>query len=145
MAIYFYKVNNEYGSFSNFAHFPFELEDKIWITSEHYFQAQKFTDDEYKEKIRLSDSPMEAANLGRSHDIPLRNDWEKIKDNVMRKAVFAKFTQNKELQLLLLQTEGEVLIEKTSDDYYWGCGKDGSGKNMLGKILMELREALRNE
>lgn len=145
MAIYFYKVNSEYGYFSNFAHFPFELDDKIWITSEHYFQAQKFTDDVYKEKIRLSESPMEAANLGRSRDIPLRDDWEKIKDDVMRKAVFAKFTQNKELQLLLLQTEDEILIEKTSDDYYWGCGKDGSGKNMLGKILMELRKALSNE
>lgn len=145
MAIYFYKVNDEYGYFSNFAPFPFVLEDKIWITSEHYFQAHKFTDNEYKEKIRLSDSPMEAAKLGRNHDIPLRNDWERIKDDVMRKAIYAKFTQNKELQLLLLQTEDKIIIEKTSDDYYWGCGKDGSGKNMLGKILMEIRVALSNK
>ena len=32
-----------------------------------------------------------------------------------------------------------MLVENAPNDYYWGCGKDGSGKNMLGQLLMKLR------
>lgn len=142
MAIYFYKINDEYGCFSNFAHYDFKLDGKKWITSEHYFQAQKFCGTEYEEVIRLLDSPMKAAEMGRNRDLPLRSDWEQVKDDIMRKAVLAKFTQNDEIKSVLLSTNKETIIEKTSNDYYWGCGKDGSGKNMLGNILMEVREKL---
>ena len=60
----------------------------------------------------------------------------------MRKAVFEKFSQNEDIKKILLSTGDEELIENTSDDYYWGCGTKGTGKNMLGKILMEVREKL---
>ena len=53
MAIYFYKINDNYGCFSNFAHYDFVLDGKKWMTSEHYFQAQKFCGTEYEEIIRL--------------------------------------------------------------------------------------------
>ncbi|MDE6566226.1 MAG: NADAR family protein [Lachnospiraceae bacterium] len=142
MAIYFYKINEEYGCFSNFAHYDFELDGKRWMTSEHYFQAQKFSGTEYEEEIRLLDSPMKAAEMGRNRNLPLRADWEQVKDDIMRKAVLAKFTQNEEIRDILLSTGKETLVEKTSGDYYWGCGKDGSGKNRLGMILMEVREEL---
>lgn len=142
MAIYFYKINDEYGCFSNFAHYDFELDGKRWATSEHYFQAQKFCGTKYEEIIRLLDTPMKAAEMGRNRDLPLRKDWEQVKDDVMRKAVWEKFTQNKEIRDILMSTEKETIIEKTTNDYYWGCGKDGSGKNMLGIILMEVREKL---
>ena len=85
---------------------------------------------------------MKAAKLGRSRELPLRLDWEQVKDSIMRKAVLAKFSQNEEIKKLLLSTGKEIIIEKTFNDYYWGCGKDGSGKNMLGIILMEVREKL---
>lgn len=143
MAIYFYKINDEYGCFSNFSHHGFELAGKWWMTSEHYFQAQKYSGTEYEEVIRLLDNPMKAAEMGRNRNLPLRRDWEQVKDNVMRKAVFAKFSQNDGLKTLLLNTGLECIIEKTTNDYYWGCGTDGSGKNMLGIILMETREKLR--
>lgn len=139
MAIYFYKINDEYGCFSNFAHYGFKLEGKMWMTSEHYFQAQKFCGTEYEEIIRLLDKPMRAAEMGRNRTLPLREDWERVKDNIMRKTVCAKFKQNKEIRDILLSTGNETIIEKTTNDYYWGCGKDGSGKNMLGIILMEVR------
>lgn len=142
MAIYFYKINDEYGCFSNFAHYDFELGGKRWMTSEHYFQAQKFCGTEYEEMIRLLDNPMRAAEMGRNRDLPLREDWEQVKDNMMQKAVYAKFTQNKEIRDILMSTGKETIIEKTINDYYWGCGKDGSGKNMLGIILMKIREEL---
>ncbi|MBQ4058138.1 MAG: NADAR family protein [Lachnospiraceae bacterium] len=142
MAIYFYKINDKYGCFSNFAHYGFELDGKWWMTSEHYFQAQKFCGTEYEEIIRLLDNPMKAAEMGRNRELPLRADWEQVKDDIMRKAVLAKFTQNKEIKNVLLSTGKETIVENTSNDYYWGCGKDGSGKNMLGIILMEVREKL---
>lgn len=80
--------------------------------------------------------------MGRNRELPLRVDWEQVKDDIMRKAVLAKFTQNKEIKNVLLSTGKETIVENTSNDYYWGCGKDGSGKNMLGIILMEVREKL---
>lgn len=144
MEIFFYKVNDEYGCFSNFSPHGFDLEGQIWKTSEHYFQAQKFVGTEYGEQIRLSLLPMKAAKMGRDSSKPLREDWEYIKDEVMRKAVLKKFSTHKDIQKVLLSTGDRIIIENTSNDYYWGCGKDGSGKNMLGKILMEVRGHLRN-
>ncbi len=142
MTIYFYKVNDEYGCFSNFAHYEFELDGKRWMTSEHYFQAQKFYNTKYEEIIRLLDNPMKAATMGRNHDLPLRDDWEQIKDEIMKKAVYAKFSQNNDIKNILLSTNDNILIEKTSNDYYWGCGTKGTGKNKLGIILMKVRKEL---
>ena len=51
--IKFYIVSDEYGEFSNFAAYPIKLKKKKWPTSEHYFQAQKFQDKSYQEKIRI--------------------------------------------------------------------------------------------
>lgn len=144
MKIYFYKINDEYGFLSNFAHYGFELDGKWWMTSEHYFQAQKFHGTVYEEMIRMLDSPKKAAEMGRNCNLPIRADWEEIKDDVMRKAVLAKFIQNKDIKKLLLTTKNSIIIEKTINDYYWGCGKNGDGKNRLGEILMETRDKLCN-
>ena len=144
MIIYFYRTSEKFGCFSNFAHYSFTLDGKIWLTSEHYFQAQKFVKTEYQEIIRLLDNPMKAAEMGRRRDLPLREDWEQVKDGIMKKAVLEKFKQNEPIRRVLLSTENNTIVEKTSNDYYWGCGKDGSGKNMLGIILMEVREQLKS-
>ena len=142
MAIKFYKTNDEYGEFSNFSKHGFNLDGKYWATSEHYFQAQKFEDLALQEEIRNAKTPMEAAILGRNRNYPLRKDWEDIKDSVMQKAVLQKFTTHVELRHLLLSTKDQEIIEATADDYYWGCGADGTGKNKLGEILMVVRSLL---
>ena len=115
------------------------------MTSEHYFQAQKFYGTEYVEIIRLLDKPMKAAKMGRNRNLPLREDWEEVKDNVMRKAVYAKFSQNIELKNILLDTDSEYIVENTSNDYYWGCGENKTGRNEFGKILVKARTILREE
>jgi ribA/ribD-fused uncharacterized protein len=143
MAIYFYSTCEEYGAFSNFSAHGFELDGKYWKTSEHYFQAMKFEGTEYADKVCEARSPKEAAELGRRRDFPLRKDWETVKDDVMRKAVLKKFQTHDDIRDLLLSTGDEELVEKTTGDYYWGCGTDGTGKNMLGKILMEVRTQLK--
>ncbi len=141
--IKFYHLEEEYGCFSNFARYPINLNGKTWPTSEHYFQAQKFVGTKYEEEIRLAKSPRIAAEMGRDRKNPLRSDWETVKDNIMREAVFAKFTQHSKLRKILLDTGDAILIEHTTNDSYWGDGGDGTGKNMLGKILMEVRNRLK--
>jgi ribA/ribD-fused uncharacterized protein len=140
--IRFYRVNESYGCFSNFSPHPIVLDDITWPTSEHYFQAQKFLDRDYQHQIAGVQSPMIAARMGRSRSKPIRTDWEEAKDNVMRKAVHAKVMQHQDVRETLLSTGDAVIIEATTNDNYWGEGSDGSGKNMLGKILMEVRTEL---
>ena len=141
--IKFYSVNYKYGEFSNFALYPIKLKKKIWPTTEHYFQAQKFNDKTYQEKIRKANSPDLAARLGRSRKQKLRRDRESVKVNIMKEALDAKFSQYEDLKELLLGTKDAKLVEHTSNDSYWGDGGDGSGKNMLGILLMRVRESLK--
>jgi ribA/ribD-fused uncharacterized protein len=142
--IRFYSVGETYGELSNFAAYPIVLASKRWPTSEHYFQAQKFLDPALRERIRKAKSPMIAARLGRDRSSPLRRDWESIKVGVMTDAVLAKFSQHQDLAQLLLGTGDALLVEHTANDSYWGDGGDGSGKNMLGQVLMRVRERLRS-
>src|SRR5262245_1874272 len=142
--INFYRTGDEYGCFSNFAHYPIDLKGKLWPTSEHYFQAQKFAGTEHEEAIRLEKSPMIAARMGRDRSKRIRPDWESVKDDIMREVVRAKCAQHAELRETLLATGDATIVEHTENDRYWGDGGDGSGKNMLGIILMEIRAALRN-
>ena len=86
---------------------------------------------------------LEAARLGRRRDFPLRADWDEVKDAVMHKAVLCKFETHADIRAILLASGDEELIEDTSDDYYWGRGSDGSGKNMLGQVLVQVRQILR--
>ena len=135
----FYRLNEPFGEFSNFSPHPLRLKDRVWPTVEHYFQAQKFAGTAHEEVIRNTTSPMIAARMGRSRSRPLRKDWETVKENVMREALQAKFTQHPPLLELLLSTGNRPLIEHTKNDRYWGDGGDGQGRNRLGSLLMELR------
>ena len=87
---------------------------------------------------------MIAARMGRDRKKRLRRDWEQVKDDVMRKAVRAKFTQHEDLRRLLTGTGDALLVEHTTNDRYWPDGGDGRGRNMLGQILMEIRDELRD-
>jgi ribA/ribD-fused uncharacterized protein len=144
MTIFFYDIHDiPYGVFSNFAPYGMEADGLWWPTAEHYFQAQKFAGTPHMEEVRLAPSPKEAAMRGRDRDRPLRADWEQVKDDVMRRAVLRKFETHAALRHLLLATGEEEIVENNRLDPYWGCGQDGSGKNMLGRILMEVRTILR--
>jgi len=81
--------------------------------------------------------------MGRSKQHPLRPDWDQVKDDVMRTAVRAKVETHAHLRAKLLDTGNEELVENAPRDFCWGSGSDRSGRNMLGKILMEVRESVR--
>lgn len=89
--------------------------------------------------------PKLAAELGRDRSLPIRSDWEQVKDAVMKKAVIAKMQQHPEVLKKLMETGDEEIIEDSPIDYYWGCGADGTGKNMLGNILRVVREEYKTE
>ena len=140
--IRFYSVSGEFGCFSNFSPHRVHLKGRSWPTTEHYFQAQKFAGEPDEAEIGHAKSPLIAARMGRSRRRPLRKDWESAKDRIMREAVRAKFAQHADLRAILLATGDRTLIEHTRNDSYWGDGGDGSGRNMLGRILMEVRAEL---
>lgn len=140
--IEFYKVNEPYGFFSNFSPHRIYIKGEMWYTVEHYFQASKFENIGVKNRIKEIKSPMEAAKEGRNRNNKLREDWEAVKDQIMKEALLSKFTQHPKLRKEILLTGNSLIVEHTKNDYYWGDGGDGSGQNILGKLLMELRSDL---
>ena len=87
--IRFYSTSDAYGELSNFAPYPIRLRGKQWPTSEHFFQAQKFSNEREREDVRRAKTPMIAARMGRN--------------------------------------------------------RKGSGRNELGRLLMQIRDLLRSE
>jgi N-glycosidase YbiA len=133
--IRFYSVRDELGAFSNFAAYPIMIGKKRWPTTEHYFQAQKFTKASDAEEVRQAKTPEIAARLGRSRKKKIRPDWDRARISVMRTALRAKFDQHTDLRDLLLSTGEAKIVEHTDNDDFWGDGGDGSGQNMLGRLL----------
>lgn len=96
--------------------------------------------DKEKRKSFTHLPPNKAKAKGRK--VPLRPDWEKVKDQYMYEIVLAKFTQNEELKKKLLDTGNALLIEGNNcKDHYWGVC-NGREQNKLGKILMRVRKEL---
>lgn len=139
------RMNGEYFFLSNFYEGkPFEFKGYMFTNVEAAFQSQKHPGDEYQfSKMR----PSQAKKLGRN--ILLRNDWEKVKNDVMYEACKAKFSQDEELKQRLLDTGNEYIQEGNNHfDKIWGVIKQSGkwvGENRLGKILMKIREELRNQ
>ena len=142
--IKFYHIHEPYYEFTNFAQYPIKLDGKQWPTTEHYFQAQKFIGTPYEEAIRKQFSARGAFDMSRNPAVFcwLRGDWEIVKNDIMLKCLRAKFTQHEILMQKLLATGDRKLIEHTTNDSYWGDGGDGSGLNVLGKLLMQVRKEL---
>lgn len=152
MMYYFLVENHVYGGFminefkgkyyflSNFYSAPVMYDGLLYKNNEAAFQSAKVKDIERRKQFCELD-PSSAKKKGRN--VLLRNDWEKVKDQVMYECVKDKFARNLDLQEKLLDTGNEELVEgNTWNDTYWGVYND-RGKNMLGKILMKVREELR--
>ena len=142
--VLFWRTREPFGCFSNFSRHSVRI-GRTWITSEHYYQAQKFlgVDPEFMDRIHKCKSAREAADLGRELS-PLRHDWDdgEVKIDVMREVVRAKIIQNVEVRDALLSTGTRDIIEDSPIDWFWGNGKDKTGQNWLGRIYMEQREWL---
>ena len=131
---------NKYGFLSNMYPSPIILGGIRYTCAEAAFQAVKLKDKSQRVMFQGLSGPA-AKQLGRR--IPLREDWNNIRIDVMRWIVKEKFSQNPALSIMLVQTGTEELIEEnTWGDRFWGIC-NGIGENNLGKILMEVRSSLR--
>jgi ribA/ribD-fused uncharacterized protein len=138
----------EYKFLSNFYDCTVTYNGLTYKNSEAAFHAQK-TLDEKERKLFTNLNASNSKTLGRK--VKLRDDWELVKDQIMYEVCLAKFTQNKYLRIKLLATGDEFLEEGTYwHDNCWGnchCEKCKHiiGENRLGKILMRIREELKEE
>lgn len=168
----FYGPKNEYFEFSNFyVHKPpLIIDGEKYKTVEHYFQSQKYVDDvadniEYMNLIKNQNTAGQAKMLANpikkarwAWEKKLKEirgeyedriyfdpaEWNKKRDNVMLKALYAKFTQDNHCKKKLLSTEDSILSEHTPRDHYWGSGGDLNKIGRLGELLMEVREQIKN-
>lgn len=139
--IYFYSVDGPDGYLSNFHMCKFvDGKGITWPSAEHYYQAHKFTDPKLRELVRSQQTPKACYKTSWINSQNFRQDWAKVKDIIMWDALCYKFEQNPDLKYRLINTYPKKLIEHSFNDFYYGCGIDGSGKNILGKMLEDLRE-----
>lgn len=129
----------EYRFLSNFYPYPINIGKFEYPTVEHYFQAMKCVRASDREKIRKAASPGEAKKLGRK--VELRKDWDDVKIKIMKVALREKF-KDPTLARQLLNTGDSILVEgNVWGDVFWGKCK-GRGQNILGKLLMKIRQEL---
>jgi len=145
-SIGFYKAHDPYGFMSNFYEAPILIDGVIYKTSEHYYQSKKFAvgSEDWLGIVNAS-TPQEVVKIARKSKVLIDN-WDDIKYEIMRRAVYNKFYQHSHLAQLLKDTGSAELVEDTVNtvraDAWWGNGADGNGRNWLGIILMEVRETL---
>ncbi len=137
--------NNSEHDLSSFASFAFELEGLMWPSVEHYFQGMKYPVGEYQELIRKAPTAKKAQKLGRSRFKKIRNDWAQVRETVMTRAVYTTCRTHPHISDALLNTQDKTLVDNTQYDYFWGCGRDRRGENAYGKVLMSVRDKLREE
>lgn len=134
--LFFRRDRAAFGFLSNFHPAPIRLNDEAWPTVEHCYQAQKSLDPAYREAIRAASTPGMAKRLAatpaapsrasrqswfRRHCAEPRADWHEVKLAIMRRAVFAKFTQNPEIGDLLLRTGTAELVEDSPTEPFFGA------------------------
>ncbi len=130
----------EYRWLSNFWVSPMIVDGKEYGSNEHYYQACKSATEADHEQIRLAATPGLTKKMGKVID--LRPDWEEVKEAVMLTGLRAKFAVGSDLAAKLMATGNAKLIEGNNwSDTYWGVCQ-GTGKNRLGILLMQVRQEL---
>lgn len=168
--IRFYDSKADYFEFSNFYLHkpPLVIDGEKYKTTEHYFQAQKYANDkadnhEFMTLIKNQNTAGQAKMLANpikkarwEWENKLKNiresykdrivfdpiEWNAKRDEVMLKALLAKFTQDEHCKKKLLSTKDAILSEHTPRDHYWGSGGDVNKVGRLGELLMEVRNQL---
>lgn len=129
-----------YYMLSNFSAHTVGYKGYVYPTAEHAYQTSKFVDEQFRENIATAVSPFLAWQYGQSEE-GRAPDFNKLA--VMKEIMHAKLKQHADVRQALLETGDSDILKNHPDDYFWGTGADGSGKNVMGQIWMELREELR--
>lgn len=143
---------------SNWYTLGFIVDNIEYWCVEQYMMAEKarlFQDYNILKKIMLSDNQKEIKTLGRKIQNFNQGLWDLTKKDIVFKGNLAKFSQNPELKNYLLLTGNHILVEASPYDKIWGVGLDAKdirignpnyweGLNLLGFVLMDVREQLKN-
>jgi ribA/ribD-fused uncharacterized protein len=145
-----YKTKDAFGGLSNMASgYPLQVSGVRILTTEALYQACRFPHLPGVQRLILEEaSPMTAKMRSKPYRTQTRGDWDEIRFKVMRWCLRVKLAQNfDEFGRLLLATREKQIVEQSRKDDYWGAkpSADGEtlvGQNVLGRLLMELRERL---
>ena len=157
--VFFWKIDEPNGCFSNWYPSPFVLDDERFANVEQYMMAKKaklFDDDATLQTIMNTESPADCKRLGRRVKGFDSLRWDAEKYGILMTGNLEKFRQNPDLGKKLMDTGEAVLAEASPKDRIWGIGmdadeagttdpKDWPGQNLLGMVLMEVRDMLRKE
>lgn len=149
-----FKTKEDFGGLSNMASgYPLQINGIRILTTEALYQACRFPHmPEIQREIIGQHSPMTAKMKSKPHRKDSRPDWDDVRYKVMRWCLRVKLAQNyEEFGRLLLATRGRPIVEQSRKDDYWGAkltdetGDTLIGQNVLGRLLMELREKLKDD
>ena len=149
-----YKTKEDFGGLSNMASgYPLQINGVRILTTEALYQACRFPQlPDVQREIIGQHSPMTAKMMSKPHRKDTRPDWDEVRYKVMRWCLRVKLAQNyEEFGRLLLATHDRPIVEQSRKDDYWGAklvdetGETLIGQNVLGRLLMELREKLKED
>ena len=149
--VFFYE--QDFYVLSNFSAFRVQWKGIDFDTSEHAYHWEKFRDHpdawntvgSISEQIRSASSAHAAFKLAEICKPLRRPDWNEVKADIMRGILKAKVDQHEYVKRKLLETGTRELVEDSWRDDFWGWGPNKDGKNMLGRIWMEIRDELQHD
>lgn len=127
---------------SNWSAHTVEIYGRVFATLEHAFHYKKFADEhpDIAEHIALAESPWRATQIAHSHRDKESNDWHDVSVQIMEELIRAKFSQHEDVREIVAKTGDRLIIENSPVNSFWGAGKDGTGKNIVGKLWMKIRD-----
>ena len=147
----FSKTKEVHGGLSNMAPgFPIDIDGRRYRTSEALYQACRFPHlPDVQEAIVGQNSPMTAKQESRARQADTRADWDHVRVAIMKWCLKAKLIRNRDgFGELLRATQDKPIVEESWKDDFWGARPRGwgalEGGNVLGRLLMELREKMNN-
>lgn len=147
--VVFHTTKDKFGGLSNMAAgYPLNVNGVAIRTSEALYQACRFPSRPDVQSLIINErSPMIAKGKSKPFRNETREDWDLLRHKIMRWCLRVKLAQNYEtFGRLLLDTGERHIVEQSSKDDFWGAFVRGNnvlvGQNVLGRLLMELRERL---
>ena len=145
----FRKTKESYGGLSNMCSgFPIQIEEDNFLTSESLYQVCRFNEySDIQRIIQLEKSPMSSKMKSKKYILNTRSDWDDVRVDIMDWCIRMKLKCNwNKFGNLLLSTGNKLIVEDSHKDRFWGCVLDGNdylvGRNILGKLLVNLRDEL---
>lgn len=134
----------QYGCFSVLSPHPITVRHLTYPSVHHFFLCERYKGSPFEEPIRTAASLWDVDRQVRLAEGSgqQREDWDRVKTDVMLLGNYYKFKQNSDALAVLQATGAKMIVHHTPNDEFWGDGGKGEGKNLLGVILMAVRKRL---